>query len=96
MKNAVNNLAEEVNMISTSRSEQNHAAVQPRENVLDEPISGGPQQPTCNAPSSTETSNHEGPQQLNIVSGNSSEGNEHSSPNLPGKTSTHSLCVYAL
>ena len=53
MKNAVNNLAEEVNMISTSRSEQNHAAVQPRENVLDEPISGGPQQPTCNAPSST-------------------------------------------
>lgn len=84
MKNAVNNLAKEVNMISRSRREQRHTAVQPRENILDEPvgeesnvnissqpISGGPQQPTCNATSSTETSNHEGPQQLNIVSGNS-------------------------
>ena len=73
-KNAVNNLAEEVNIISTSRSEQSHTAVQLRENILDEPvvgesdvkislqpISGDPQQPTCNAPSSTETSNHESP-----------------------------------
>lgn len=86
-KNAINNLGEEVNIISNSRNQQNIAEQQ---NTPDEPLRE--QLPSCNNSSPQQTSGGQQQATCNVqcnIQATSQQSLEHSLPDLQGSSSIH-------